>query len=38
VDDVALCCWQKIPTIIVDFKRDRTIDLLPDRSAETLAA
>jgi len=38
VDDWALCKSKTYGTILVDLKRHRVVDLLPDRSAATLAA
>jgi transposase len=37
IDDWALCRGQSYGTILVDLERHRAIDLLPDRSAESLA-
>src|SRR3982750_3038256 len=40
VDDWAPCLWRKgrtYGTIVVDLERRRVLDLLPDRTAETLA-
>jgi transposase len=38
VDDWAWCKGQRYGTILVDLERHCVVDLLPDRSAETLAA
>ena len=37
IDDWALCKGQRYGTILVDLERHQAIDLLPDRSAESLA-
>lgn len=37
VDDWAQCKGQRYGTILVDLERHRRVDLLPDRSAQTLA-
>jgi transposase len=37
VDDWAMCKGRRSGTIVVDLERNRVVDLLPDRTAETLA-
>ena len=37
VDDWAMCKGRTYGTIVVDLERHRVVDLLPDRTAETLA-